>query len=218
MWRTPATGCSMSCSSGTSRGCGRRSRPGGSSLRPARLGGGERVAQHQRGRPVPLANPAPRSDHGVSEHRRRRQADAGGPSVHHHLRGAESVPGARRRSRRRSANSEGDRTGYEPATCYAFYTNCELGVLVDGGGWLKAPVAHEYGQSAHHRRRPRRPLPLGRAVGRRARRVCRRGAAADAQGRGGKQAQDRHDPAAGAVEDRGAAPVRRSVGPAGHRR
>lgn len=41
---------------------------------------------------------------------------------------------------------EGGRTGYEPATCYAFYTNCELGVLVDGGGWLKKPVAHEYGQ------------------------------------------------------------------------
>lgn len=30
-------------------------------------------------------------------------------------------------------------------TCWAFYTPDELGILVEGGGWLKKPVLHNYG-------------------------------------------------------------------------
>jgi len=33
---------------------------------------------------------------------------------------------------------------HEPVTCYGYYSKTELAIAVDGGGWLKEPVAHGY--------------------------------------------------------------------------
>jgi hypothetical protein len=39
----------------------------------------------------------------------------------------------------------GPTTNYK--TCYSFYTDSHTAVLLEGGGWLKQPVAHEYGRN-----------------------------------------------------------------------